>query len=350
MLMKHEELLLSIKEMVTSNPGQRLPSERSLALSLGVSRAKVRHVLDRLESDRLIVRQRGSGNYAVDPHKEQLSTVAILVDRDLKLGNDPFYTMLLEQLQSALQHEGVRSLIERIDQDTVLRHQEDALITLGYAGKAVIESLGAEGPPVLGFFVDANPYPGAQVSLVQTDNFDAGYQAGKYLCSLGVKELCFVGPENLPASKERYLGAKYYCNQHGKRINRLFCRMNYSGGFEAAQQLGPVEEGALHGVIASNDWVAIGCHTSMISLGQEQRSRHVLVSFDGLPITRDPSLEIHSMAMPVSTIVRDSIFELQRYIDHPTGSGRVLKYRFEWSKDMIRRLALKQSQAGGGYM
>ncbi|MGA1152997.1 MAG: winged helix-turn-helix domain-containing protein, partial [bacterium] len=109
-MLKQDELVLAIKEIITRHPGQRLPSERSLAVNLGVSRARIRQVLDRLESEQLVTRQRGSGNYAVDLRKDRLTTVGILVDRQLKLGNDPFYSMLLEQLQGALQHEGIRSV------------------------------------------------------------------------------------------------------------------------------------------------------------------------------------------------------------------------------------------------
>ncbi|MEL0219122.1 MAG: GntR family transcriptional regulator [Deltaproteobacteria bacterium] len=175
-MLKQDELVLAIKEMITRHPGQRLPSERSLAVNLGVSRARIRQVLDRLESEQLVTRQRGSGNYAVDLRKDRLTTVGILVDRQLKLGNDPFYSMLLEQLQGALQHEGIRSVIERIDDDSKLPEGEDALIIMGMAGNRVIETQN-ENLPILGIFLDAKPSPGTQVSILQVDNLDAGYQA-----------------------------------------------------------------------------------------------------------------------------------------------------------------------------
>ena len=165
MLLKQDELVLAIKEMITRHPGQRLPSERSLAVNLGVSRARIRQVLDRLESEQLVTRQRGSGNYAVDLRKDRLTTVGILVDRQLKLGNDPFYSMLLEQLQGALQHEGIRSVIERIDKNTKLPEEEDALIIMGMAGNEVISTQRLGGPPILGIFLDAKPQPGSRSKL-----------------------------------------------------------------------------------------------------------------------------------------------------------------------------------------
>jgi DNA-binding LacI/PurR family transcriptional regulator len=77
----------------------------------------------------------------------------------------------------------------------------------------------------------------------------------------------------------------------------------------------------------------------MIAFGKELRDQHVLVSFDGLPITNDPNLAIHTMAIPLRSIIQDSVTELQRHLDQPSASGRVLNYRLEWSTDMKHRLA-----------
>jgi len=338
-LLKQDELVLAIKEMITRHPGQRLPSERSLAVNLGVSRARIRQVLDRLESEQLVTRQRGSGNYAVDLRKDRLTTVGILVDRQLKLGNDPFYSMLLEQLQGALQHEGIRSVIERIDDDSKLPEGEDALIIMGMAGNRVIETQN-ESLPILGIFLDAKPNPGTQVSILQVDNLDAGYQAADYLYSLGVTSFCFVGPNHIPASRDRFLGAKNFCEEQGQQLEHFPCRMNYTGGLSAGQEILQSDlGGSKRGLITANDWTAIGLHSSMISFGKELRERYVIVSFDGLPITNDPNLEIHTMTIPLRSIVQDSVMELQRYLDQPSASGRVLNYRLEWSAEMKQRLA-----------
>ncbi len=340
MLVKQDELFLTIKELITRNPGQRLPSERSLAVNLGVSRARIRQVLDRLENEQLVTRQRGSGNYAIDPLKDRLTTVGILVDRQLKLGNDPFYSMLLEQLQGALQHEGIRSVIARTDKDLLVPDGEDALIIMGMAGNEIIAAQRYGSPPILGILLDTKPPLGTRVSILQVDNFDAGYQAANYLFSMGVTSICFVGPDHIPASRDRYLGAKSFCEEQGEKLTHFPCRMNYTGGLNAGREICKQNQaGVKQGLIAANDWTAIGLHGSMIAQGQEFREQHLLVSFDGLPITNDPSLEIHTMAIPIRSIVDDSVAELQRYIDNPTATGRVLCYRLEWSTEMKHRLA-----------
>lgn len=51
-------------------PGSRLATERSMAHSLGVSRATVREALSRLERDGLVTRRQGDGTYVAEPRVE----------------------------------------------------------------------------------------------------------------------------------------------------------------------------------------------------------------------------------------------------------------------------------------
>jgi len=53
------------------SPGDRLPSEAEIGMSLGVSRTTARAALDRLEHDGLIVRRAGKGSILLPPRVEQ---------------------------------------------------------------------------------------------------------------------------------------------------------------------------------------------------------------------------------------------------------------------------------------
>lgn len=50
------------------DPGSRLPAERDMAAHFGVTRTTLRHALDRLESDHIVTRRRGSGTHVALPH------------------------------------------------------------------------------------------------------------------------------------------------------------------------------------------------------------------------------------------------------------------------------------------
>ena len=74
---------------------------------------------------------------------------------------------------------------------------------MGMVGNRVIETQN-ENLPIL----DLSGCQPTQVSShILRDNLDAGYQAADYLYSLGVT-FRFVGPNHIPASRDRYLGAK----------------------------------------------------------------------------------------------------------------------------------------------
>jgi GntR family transcriptional regulator len=67
---KTHRLYLLLKERITSGalpPGQRLPSEPSLATLHGLSRVTIRRALDGLSRDGLISRQPGSGTFVTRP-------------------------------------------------------------------------------------------------------------------------------------------------------------------------------------------------------------------------------------------------------------------------------------------
>jgi len=67
---KTHRLYLLLKERITSGalpPGERLPSEPSLAAAHGLSRVTIRRALDGLSREGLISRQPGSGTYVTEP-------------------------------------------------------------------------------------------------------------------------------------------------------------------------------------------------------------------------------------------------------------------------------------------
>ena len=66
----HDALVERIREAMTAGVlvrDGRLPPERSMAETLGVSRAKLRRALDRLERDGILYRRQGQGTFAAPP-------------------------------------------------------------------------------------------------------------------------------------------------------------------------------------------------------------------------------------------------------------------------------------------
>jgi len=61
--------------------GRKLPPERELAKQFGITRGRVRAVLDTLEARELLVRHQGGGTYALEDGSAAVSTVALLWTR-----------------------------------------------------------------------------------------------------------------------------------------------------------------------------------------------------------------------------------------------------------------------------
>src|SRR5258708_1810307 len=129
-----------LRLLVEQSAGQRLPGERELADLLQLSRPRVRALLAELEAEGLVQRRPGSGTIAVDTSAQRIYSVAFLVDEQLKLGDDPFFSLLLDRLQAILQSESIHCVIERIGPQKgqqSQQHLQDAIITFGQAGEEV---------------------------------------------------------------------------------------------------------------------------------------------------------------------------------------------------------------------
>jgi DNA-binding LacI/PurR family transcriptional regulator len=84
------------------------------------------------------------------------------------------------------------------------------------------------------------------------------------------------------------------------------------------------------GIIATNDWLAVGLHAGLMRQGWAHHSAP-LVSFDGLRLAADPALSIRSLAVPLETIAEDAVAELVRLTRSPAALGRSVRYALHWN-------------------
>src|ERR1700722_9282131 len=132
----HSDPVESVRRLVASMAGQRLPSERVLAAKLSISRPSLRSILATLQNEGVIEARPRSGTYVVDLAAQRLKRIVLLIDADLKLGDDPFILTFVDSLQRAIQAIGARCLIERVTGIGQRQPLEDGALTLGMAGQA----------------------------------------------------------------------------------------------------------------------------------------------------------------------------------------------------------------------
>ena len=327
----------AVRQIVHQRAGQRLPSERDLSAQLQISRPRLRAILAGLRAEGLIEPRLGSGTYAVVQQPGRLGRVVLLIDARLKLGDDPFFSHLVEALQAQLQAEGTRCSIERIGDQylgAVLPPLEDGALTLGLAGQSVLAAQRPSDPPLVGLLLGEDARPGRRASVFQLDDREAGREAARRLLSEGCQEVLFVGRQDIAASRERLAGAEEVLGAEGVRLRFAECHLNYAAGLMLGRTL-PLPPGTTPlGLIATNDWLAAGLQAGLCARNEDCARAIRLVSFDGLPLTANPALGIASLTVPIEAVARDAVAELHRLGRSPASMGRAVRYPLHWPEDI----------------
>ena len=339
--------LESLRLLTVEMAGRKLPGERELAQRFNISRQRLRVLLDALQAEGAVERRQGSGTYAVERRDREVSHVGLLIDARLKLGNDPFFSLLTERIQLCLQAADIHCVVERVDGTKRPRFVGDGMITLGMGGLHALSHLNPNDPPAVSVAEEPVDLHGvARVSLLLTDDRGAGIRAGRRLVLAGCRHVIFFGRENLPVSRARWEGVQEGIRSFGEsagdrggaRIDFFDCAMNYvagrAAGLAAAERFPDIPAETV-GLVAANDWLAVGLRAGLAEANSPLRYRP-LISFDGLPIVDDPALSIQSLQIPISLIAEDALAELRRLMRHPT--GRVIRYAMEWSDGWLETL------------
>jgi DNA-binding LacI/PurR family transcriptional regulator len=318
----------ALRKLVAQMSGKRLPGERELAVQLRISRPRLRSILAGLRAEGLIEQRPGSGTYAVSG-TARLRRVALISDSRLKLGDDPFFSHLIECLQNAVQAVGARCVVERTDGSGEDFTLEDGALTLGLAGQAVMNQLRPGASPVVGLLLPPNSRAGRRASVFELDDQEAGRDAGRALIAEGCTEILFVGRRDIPASRERWEGVEEAAQNAGVPVRLIDCHLNYAAGLTLGRTL-PLPPGRV-GLVATNDWLAVGLHIGLMQQDAARARDLPFVSFDGLRLAADSSLGIRSLAVPIETIAEDAVAELARLSRSPISTGRVVRYPLQWT-------------------
>ncbi|MBV9864423.1 MAG: GntR family transcriptional regulator [Abitibacteriaceae bacterium] len=323
---KFEEL----RHLVMRMPGQRLPGERELAEQLVISRPRLRSILAALQAEGLVQRRHGSGTYAlrVEDAERPLGRVALWIDSSLKLADDPFFSHVVECLQDELQGVGAQCSIQKTHSQSVPHSGDDGIITLGTAGCHVIENWKSYRPPLVSLFITDDIPLGVPASILQIENRRAGSLAARRLVEHKVDQVWFFGRRQVPAVQERLAGVEAELHSAGMPLDVVECSLNYAAGVEVGRTTRLPEQQKV-GIVAANDWLAVGLHAGLLSQNAVSARQFKIVSFDGLPLTDEPILSIESLAVPIEAMARDAVAELVR-LRQPGALGRSIQYPLFW--------------------
>jgi len=323
---RHADPVEAVRQLAQQMVGQRLPSERDLAAHLQISRPYLRSILALLQKEGLVEARPKSGTYVVDGRSDRLHRIVLLIDGDLKLGDDPFIVSFVDRLQRSIQEAGGRCLIERTDGQSHRPSLEDGVLTLGLAGHTLITGQRTDSPPMVGLLLDGQTRPNHRASIFQLEDREAGRTAAGILLGRGCRELVFLGRRDIPASRERLEGVEEAAGENGAFFRYIGCHLNYGEGLRLGREIDLGVERSPLGIVANNDWLALGFRTGLRDRAVPAQREVPIVSFDGLPVTADPTLDITSLAVPIHEIAADAVAELQRLQRSQGATGRVIRY------------------------
>jgi len=317
----------AVRRLAQQMVGQRLPSERELAERLQISRPHLRSILALLQKEGLVEARPKSGTYVLRSSCDPLQHVTLLIDSDLKLADDPFVVSFVDCLQQSIQEAGGRCTIERIDGQRPYPPLKDSTLVLGPAGHALIAAQRADSPPMVGLMLDGRIRPNHRASIFQQEDHEAGRTAAGILLGRGCRELAFLGRRDITASRERLEGVEEAAGENGVFFRFVACPLSYGEGLRLGREMDLGKSTAPLGIVANNDWLALGFRTGLRGRDVPSPRDVHIASFDGLPVTAAPSLDITSLAVPIAEIATDAVAELQRLQRSPLAAGRVLRYR-----------------------
>jgi LacI family transcriptional regulator len=304
--------------------GKRKPiSQIEIARIAGVSRTTVSFVLNNVrgkniseETRQRVVAAAKEFGYtpdesAVDTATSREGTLSLFVCHSESAFSDAYIMRLLEGMGPVM-HKSRYDL--RVVQFRVSRH--DYVVTArkgGYEGVLLLNTH-ADDPGIADFkasnlpFVVIGSLPDAELAQVDIDNAEAAGRVGKYLCSLGHRDIAVIAhaAETFLAVKARLRGFLDACRGDGveppaERIR--YAHFTEESGCEAMRDiLGRGKPPTA--VFATNDMVAYGAMRALEDAGLSVPGDVSIVGFDDDYMSRYTNPPLTTMTLPAEGIGR----------------------------------------------
>lgn len=252
-------------------PGVRIPSERRLSETYGVSRALVRKALSELIDEGILMSVPGSGTYVLRPpdckNKRDYKTIAFLLCTrgipDYTVTTNFFYAQVLRGIELQLRRSGYQCIVSTVDEldydDTYLRNIIDRVdgIILGELRCEKLHSFlrQAKIPVVL----ISPSIDSAIFDRILIDDLAGSLDAMNYLIKLGHRKIAFLGgsTNSLPA-QQRLKGYKLGLERNGIKLDEELIRItgwDFAKAREATKNL--LRDYEFTAIFAASDLLAM---------------------------------------------------------------------------------------------
>jgi DNA-binding LacI/PurR family transcriptional regulator/biotin operon repressor len=312
----------------------KIPSERSLTESLGVSRISVRAAIKTLVQEGLLVQEQGRGTYI--PPRRGIRSLHILCSPGIKQ-TDPFYNEFLVQMTNAAAMRAIQLRIvdpDRLPADA----QGDPLVVVGQLESGVLKQVsGVYGRAAI-LLGETEETGGA--AAIQFDDESIGRTAAEAMLARGHRRLAMLaGPEKYRSARLRAKGFAERAAEDGAPLTVRTAKMNWQGGYESGDAVAEWvrSEAAPSALFAANDWMAAGLIQRLMELGLRVPEDLSIVGCDDIPLAAEfvPSLATFRLDM------KEMIARTLAILGAPVESGE----RSPESSESVDSAALPETSA-----
>lgn len=242
-----------------------------------------------------------------------------IVMRDIQ---NPFYPEVLERFHTELIKHGYHLLF--VNSDNELIKDEDVKDVIGYNIDGVIitdAKLSSSATTRLiqnkMVVVLFNRYTKkGDYSAIYCDNYNAGFEIGKYLLKTKHRNLAFIsGPYDTSTSNERQKGFQdAIMRENNAQFHLENGNYTYEGGYDAAIRLFKRHRD-IDAIFCANDITAIGAIDGLRSIGYRVPDDVSVVGFDDIKMSNWHNYSLTTWKQPLEEMVKLTVHTLLEEIE-----------------------------------
>jgi len=277
-------------------PGDKIPSERELALEKSLARGTVARVLKELEEEGYLINIKGKGRFVKDPREKRKTMTIGIVFWDFTHSVHPVGSEILKGIEEILSKENYRLIIYTAKSTPAVLPSKstafgvvpiervDGLIAGAQElPKDEIERV-ANLLPIVGYNLDSS----LQIPLVIADYTLVGYKGVKYLVRRGCRKIALLNAwETFPIARSLKEGYRIGLEEAGLAFSLSLIRCGYYDfdvGYLLTKSL--LEDEKPDGIICGDDFMAAGAIKAIKDAGLAVPEDIAVIGCNDLPIAR----------------------------------------------------------------
>lgn len=278
--------------------GERIPSFVELAKNYSVSLTTIRQAIGQLVNEGYLETKGSNGTY-VKARKNNSKLIATIFQTDIK---NPFIGEIYSGIEKILSIENYHILFfnteGNIEKEVkylkeLLERDIDGIIlspcssNIDSPSVYLLNEFRKKRVPVV--FVDIK-IEGIDFDYVETDNFNAGYRATKYLIEKGHRKIAIILGRDVNTVRERFSGYKKALEEYNIKFNKLYVkRHTYQNSYEETGYICGLELLNLKdpptAIFCITDAMAIGFYRACHELNLKIPEDISIIGFDNLNFT-----------------------------------------------------------------